>query len=114
MNGWAFQAAVENYSKYSNLNFGEDLLHYMREGYVWSWPDFFLMAKPIAHEGKRGWYVQMLVGTLGQLLDVIPCPLEFVAFCRNNDDNMRVIDFNKCVRMAARVHGFYKRKAVTQ
>jgi len=92
-------------------NFGEDLLDYMRNGFVWSRPQFFLMAKPIdggsiGRPGQRGWFVQMLVGSLGELLTVIPCPLDFVAFCRNNDDNMRIIDFEHCVKMAARVHGY--------
>jgi hypothetical protein len=110
MNGWAFEVARQNYAKYSGLDFGQDLLYYMQHGYVWSWPDFFMMAKPIERDGKRGWFVQMLVGNLGQLLAVIPCPLDFVAFCRNNDENMRVIDFEKCCRMAARVHGFYRKE----
>ena len=106
MNGWAFERARADYAKYSGLDFGQDLLHYLREGYVVSRPNFFVMAKPIERDGKRGWFVQMLVGSLGELLTVIPCRLDFVAFCRSNDDNLRIIDFDECCRRVAALHGY--------
>ena len=86
MQGGAFDKAVENYSKYAKLNFWEDLVFYMRTGYVICLPTVFAMFKPIRREGKDGWFVQMAVGNLLDLLRFTPCPLSFIAFCRNGDE----------------------------
>ena len=98
MQGGAFDKAVENYSKYSKLNFWDDLVFYMRTGYVICLPQVFAMFKPIKYEGRNGWFVQMAVGNLLDLLRFTPCPLDFIAFCRNNDDNMRVISWDYFVK----------------
>ncbi len=104
--GNAFDIAQQNYAKYSGLNFAEDLVYYLKSGYVYCSPTAFAMFRPIEHEGKRGWFVQMAAGCLGELLRHAPCDLEFVAFCRNNDSNMRVISWEYFIRKVAFRYGW--------
>ena len=111
MNGCAFDVARLNYAQYAGLNFEADLLHYLREGFVVSRPSLFAMAKPIEHEGRRGWFVQIAVGAIGELYTCFPCPLAFVAFCRNNDDNMRVIEWDYFEQKISELYGLKKEAA---
>jgi len=104
--GNAFDIAVENYKKYSGLNFWDDLMYYLRTGFVVSRPSCFAMGRPIERDGKRGWFIQIAVGNIGELITCLPCKLDFVAFCRNNDENMRVIDFDTYVKKVAAMYGY--------
>jgi hypothetical protein len=106
LQGNAFDVAQSNYAKYSGLDFGTDLLHYLREGFVVSRPTAFAMGKPIELNGKRGWFIQIAVGNIMELILCLPFRLDFVAFCRNNDDNLRVIDFDKYVKRVAKMYGY--------
>lgn len=106
--GNAFDVARQNYAKYSGLNFGEDLLYYLRTGYVISQPTCFAMFRPIERDGRRGWFVQMAVGEIGELLRYVPCPLDFIAFCRSNDDDMRLIEWDYFVNTVAAHYGYKK------
>jgi len=106
LGGNAFDVAVENYKKYSGLNFWEDLMYYLRTGFVVSRPSVFAMGRPIERDGKRGWFIQIAVGNIGELITCLPCKLDFVAFCRNNDENMRVIDFDTYVKKVAAMYGY--------
>jgi hypothetical protein len=111
LGGNAFGVAVENYRKYSRLNFWDDLLYYLQTGYVICQPTIFAMFRPIERDGKRGWFVQMAVGEIGELLRYVPCPLDFIAFCRNDDDDMRVIEWNYFVEKVGEHYGFKKEEA---
>ena len=106
LGGNAFDVAVENYKKYSGLNFWKDLMYYLRTGFVVSRPNLFAMARPIERDGKRGWFIQIAVGEIGELITCFPFRLDFVAFCRNNDENMRVIDFDTYVKKVAAMYGY--------
>ena len=105
MGGAALKAAIENYAKHSKLNFWQDLEFYLKTGYVICMPDVFAMFKPIEREGKRGWFVQMAVGDIRHLLRFVPCPLDFIAFCRNDDDNMRVISWEHFIKKVMATKG---------
>lgn len=105
MQGNAFDIARVNYAKYSRLNFWNDLMEYMRTGYVVCCPTVFAMFKPIDRDGKRGWFVQMAVGNILDLLRFVPCELDFIAFCRNNDDNMRVIEWKTFLKKVVAIKG---------
>ncbi len=105
LNGNAFDIARDNYAKYSGLNFWDDLLYYLRTGFVVSRPTCFAMGRPIEHEGRRGWFIQMAVGEIGELLLCVPCPLDFVAWCRSNDDNMRVVEWDHFVKKVGQWYG---------
>jgi hypothetical protein len=52
----------------------------------------------------------MAVGEIGELLRYVPCPLSFIAFCRNNDDNMRVIKWDYFLRRVAAHYGYKEAK----
>jgi len=106
LGGNAFDVAVENYKKYAGLNFWDDLMYYLRTGFVVSRPSVFAMGRPIERDGKRGWFIQIAVGNIGELITCLPCKLDFVAFCRNNDENMRVIDFDTYVKKVAAMYGY--------
>ncbi len=108
LHGNAFDIARENYAKYSGLNFAEDLVYYLRTGYVVCRPSIFAMFRPIERDGKRGWFVQMAVGEIGELMSCVPCPLDFIAFCRSNDDNMRLIEWKHFERKVAQKYGWRK------
>ena len=111
LKGCAFDVARANYAQYSGLDFGQDLLHYLREGFVVSRPTLFAMGKPIEHEGRRGWFIQIAVGEIGELITVFPCRLDFVAWCRNNDDNMRVVEWNAYIKKVAGMYGYKEQKS---
>ena len=108
LHGSALDIARQNYAKYAKLDFATDLLHYMQHGFVICQPQLFCMFKPIWHDGQRGWFVQMAVGEIGELLRYVPCPLSFIAFCRNGDDNMRVIEWGYFMRRVAAHYGYKK------
>ena len=105
MGGNAFGVAIENYRKHAKLNFWADLLYYLQTGYVICQPSLFAMFRPIERDGRRGWFVQMAVGEIGELLRYVPCPLAFIAFCRNGDEDMRVIEWEYFMEKVAQHYG---------
>ncbi len=102
----AFDVARRVYAKYSKLNFFEDFMHYLRSGFVVTRPNLFVMGKPIVVDERRGWFIQMACGQLGEILSVVPVKLDFFAFCRNNDDNMRVIEWDHFVKKVGAKYGW--------
>jgi hypothetical protein len=103
----AFDLARLFYSRYSNLDFLADLQDYFRNGYVISQPHLFGLFKPIEHEGKRGWFVRIAIGNIGDLIRYFPCPLPFIAFCRNNDaTKMVIVDFDWFLKKVGQLNGY--------
>lgn len=102
----AFDLAALFYAQYADLNLLNDLSDYLRNGYVISQPKLFGLFKPIDHEGKRGWFIRIAIGDLGDLVRYFPCPLEFVAFVRNNDDNLRVIEWDAFLKTVGKMCGY--------
>ena len=107
-----FDLARLFYAQYNDLNFEMDLYDYLRNGYVYSSPTAFGMIKPIEHEGRRGWYFRVVVGEMGEIMVHLPCKLDFIAFCRNNDpDSMTIIDHDAFFKKLAAMHGYKEREA---
>jgi hypothetical protein len=103
----AFDLARLFYAQYANLSFESDLIDYHRNGYVISQPKLFGLFRPIEHEGKRGWFIRMAIGPIGDLIRYFPCPLAFVAFCRNNNaDRMVVVDYDAFLAKVAVLNGY--------
>ena len=103
----AFDLARLFYEQHSDMNFFADLEYYFREGYVISQPRLFGLFKPIEHNGKRGWFIQIAIGAIGDLIRYFPCPLAFIAFCRNNNtDKMVVIDYDSFIKKVAQLNGY--------
>jgi hypothetical protein len=89
----AFLLAEAHYIRHGK-SFMRVLLDFLINGFVVSRPHLFAMGKPIERDGKRGWFIEYAVGNMLELLTCLPCKLDFIAFCRDEDDNMRVIDFD--------------------
>jgi hypothetical protein len=86
------------------LNFEDDLVDYMRTGFVVTRPHLFAMVKPILHEGERIWYIRIIVGNLAEAIACMPCWLPKVAFCRNNNaDKMVVVDTKRAIELSMRL-----------
>jgi hypothetical protein len=67
--------------------FEKDLVAHLRDGFVWSLPNAFLMARMVELEdGRRAWLVNCAVGDLRELLARSPYPLPFIAFYRGPDE----------------------------
>jgi hypothetical protein len=98
----AFDIARMYYAKFPNLNFWDDLVDYHRHGFVTTRPTCFGMVKAIEHEGRRGWFVRIAIGNLLELITTLPGPLDFIAFCRDDDDNMRVVQWEAFLKRATR------------
>lgn len=106
--GCAFDQARYFYSKHSDLNFESDFIDYCRNGYVAIRPQLFGIVKPHRFpvgdkpwSGKDAWHIQMCVGNLFELLTTLPCPLEWVTWCRDNQsDKMRIVKWDRFQRLA--------------
>ena len=77
------------------LPFIETLDEYLTNGWVYSGDDAFVMAMPESswklfelnlnkEVDKDTWFVYAYIGNLKRVLELIPFPLEYVAFRRNN------------------------------
>lgn len=88
----AYQIAKEDYKKNFNKSFNKDLLHYLKNGFVVSRPWLFAMGNEIERDGKRGWFIQMAVGNIQELITCLPYKLDFLAFRRSGNENMRIVE----------------------
>lgn len=99
----AFDLAKLFYAQYSEHSFEDDLIDYMRTGFVFIRPKMFAMAKVADRNGEKMWHVQLAIGNLIELLMAMPFKLKWICFCRNNKaDQMRVCRLDRLVRLAAR------------
>jgi len=77
------------YSKHSNLNFVVDLNHYLFEGYVLSKPGVFVMGKVVEIDGEPTFFIRFAYGNLKELRKHALEGIKWIAFCRNNQGNVR-------------------------
>lgn len=88
-----FDEAREFYLLHTELNFEDDLLEYLKDGYVFSGPTFFALARihNIAPEDTNlvqpAWFIRCAVGDLLDLLRQMPVHFEFMVWCRNNEEH---------------------------
>jgi hypothetical protein len=112
----AFAMAKACYRKWQGMvSFEEDLVDYLKNGFVVSRPTCFGMAKIInladqskAEDGRSkidpAWFVRIGVGDLRELLDSLPGYLPKIAFCRRNDGRMRVYPLDRLLAIAMRIN----------
>lgn len=99
----AFDLAKLFYAQYPDLNFAEDLLDYMRTGFVCSRPNLFVMAKVINYQSEVMWFCRIAIGNLVELLLAMPFYMERIAFCRNNRaTSMRICSTKRLCELAKR------------
>jgi hypothetical protein len=77
------------YSQHSNINFPVDLNHYLHEGQVLSTPGVFAMGKLVEIAKEPVFFVRFACGKLEELSDHLPPEIRSIAFCRNNQGNVR-------------------------
>jgi hypothetical protein len=74
-------------------DFEELLLEYMKQGFVVAGQDCFLLAKPAQLDDERpAWFVHFALGSLGELLKLMPYKLPFIAFHRHGQGRLRVYE----------------------
>lgn len=99
----AFELARLFYAQYPELDFGDDLVDYMRNGFVITRPQLFVMAKVIHRDDGHLWFCRIAIGNLIELLTVMPFYLPRIAFCRNGRaDKMRICSTNRLTELAVR------------
>jgi hypothetical protein len=112
----AFDLAQLFYAQFSTLSFEDDLIDYMRTGFVVTRPHLFAMVKMIDLPEKenaqrptpnaqrptgKAWFVRCIVGNLLEAISCLPCMLPRIAFCRENQtDKMVVCDTERLIRVA--------------
>ena len=84
------------------LSFWDDFWDYMEHGFVACRPRLFAMVKVMNRDGRQGWFIRYAVGPIEELISCIPFPLEFVAFCRDNDHILRICRWDVFVRSSLR------------
>lgn len=102
-----FDLAQSFYAQHSELNFWKDLEDHLRNGVVISQPDCFMMAKIIElsddpAKNDLAWFIRIAVGNIQVFLQRMPFPLPKIAFCRNNDGEVRVYDLRRFAQFAFR------------
>ena len=90
------------YSK-TNLNFVVDLNHYLHEGTIVSTPNVFAMGKLIKIDGETVLFVRFAIGDLeeiGRLAQFFPEDVKSIAFCRNNEGNVKKWSIDRCKELS--------------
>ena len=77
------------YSQHSSLNFVQDLNHYLHEGQVLSTQGVFVMGKVVSIAGEPTFFVRFATGKMKDLVQHLPHYVGWIAFCRNNQGNVR-------------------------
>ena len=107
------KAAVVYQSEPCAHSFHSDLIWYHENGFVFSTPNYFIMARPVdteAHEndivGRRifklsecdGWLIHCMAGDISRVWEIMPFYLPLLAFQRKNE--LRVMPFSAMRRLA--------------
>ena len=101
----AFADAKADYARHSKVDFADELLDYLNHAFVVSRPNLFALARPIELKGERGWFIRYSRGNLLELLTVLPCPMAFIAFCRNGDGIIRKVNWEAFVKKCLAMKG---------
>ena len=91
------------YSKHPNLNFGVDLNHHLFEGHVLSNPNVFVMGKLIRVEDEIVFFIRFALGDLEEIGNssvFITENVKSVAFCRNNEGNVKQWSIDRCKELS--------------
>lgn len=81
--------------------FDEDLRLHLRNGFVFSTPDFFIMGRPVDSNYPEHcvtdpaykfasiyadcWHVHVMAGNMSKAWGILPWPLPFISFQRKNE-----------------------------
>ena len=87
-----FLEAIKFYGEHSDLDFQQDLCHYVLCGYMGCTPDFFIMAKFIMLEGEPAFFIRFACGRILEgikWLTSVQHEIKWIAFCRRNKGGIR-------------------------
>ena len=82
------------------MNFEDDLIEYMRNGYVLTSPTAMALFRPCRDEEGSYWFVQAAIGGLGELLAMMPAYLPQIAWARDNDGVVRKYRTERLLKIA--------------
>lgn len=91
--GSAYAQAQIHYLTFPRVKFEDDLLDYLKHGFVVSRPNLFAMAKVIIHPRQpkqAAWFVRYACGDIQQIVRVLPFFLEWIVWCRNDEPRLRI------------------------
>ena len=103
----AFYAPFENHpDPDKRLCFEDDVAEYLRFGFVVSRPTCFAMAKVIniapeeTNLVEPAWFIRFAVGSLEEVLTLLPVALPKIVWCRRNDGKLRIYKTATLYRIA--------------
>lgn len=98
----AFDVARRFYAQFPDMNFEEDFVWYLRNGFVVNRPTIFAMGKVVERHGERMWFIQAAAGSLIELIHTLPFYLPRICFVRDNDGVMREWSIKRLFQLAYR------------
>ena len=111
----AYDIAKQFHAYHSDLPWFDVLEDHHRQGYVKSSPTAFGMGKVITMDkrpGQKGWFINLSAGNMLELLGMLPCKLDFIAFCRNYKGKLHDYDFDVFVKRLVTRHCPQTRKEI--
>lgn len=89
------------YSKHSSVSFPVDLNHFLFEGQVLSTPEVFAMGKLVEIAKEPVFFVRFACGRLEELAPHLPEGIRSIAFCRNNQGNVRKYSIDRLKELSS-------------
>jgi len=100
------RTALDLYITYgrTSLDFSKQLWDHLQNGFVFSTPWHFLMARAVMlDDGRQAWLVSVGVGPLEELLAFVPFRLDWIAFQRRNQPRLRVYNFDRFISLCRKL-----------
>jgi hypothetical protein len=93
------------------LNFEDDLVEYLKSGFVYSSPTSFALAKVVNVASEESglvepaWFVRYAGGNLIEMLTRLPVHFRKIVFCRNNKGSLKQYDLAALLRITRATKG---------
>lgn len=104
--------AFQLYADHSDAGFADDLMLHMQHGYVRVTPTVLAMARPVSSKWSNEemsdiskvdedgdcWFIWVLVGSLGDALEMLPSEKKWLAFARGGQPRLVPVDRIRSLR----------------
>ena len=84
------------------LKFWDDLAYYCENGFVRISPTAMAFGNPCRDEDGNYWFIRAAVGSLPEVLMMLPWYLPRICWCRNNDGVLRMYRTDRLIKLAER------------
>lgn len=92
---------VYAYNGHEEHDFARDLWAHLQDGFVYSLPHVFLMARAVVlDDGRTAWLMNSGAGRLSDIVKLFPFPLPFIAFNRCGRPKLSIYPFPKFQKLA--------------